>query len=126
MTKHAFVKFADDTKLQEAINVLDSRAAIQRDLHRLEEGAKRNFMKFNKYEACTWEERTHLMIQARYQMMRSNSAENNLRISADRKLDISQQCVLAAKLISSVLPCSPQAHSQYILGKDCPPLLNLG
>lgn len=48
VTKRALVKFADDTKLWDAINVLDGRAAIQRDLDRLEEWVKRNFMKFNK------------------------------------------------------------------------------
>ncbi|KAK4818961.1 LOW QUALITY PROTEIN: hypothetical protein QYF61_022628 [Mycteria americana] len=55
VTKCALVKFADDTIVfpQCGNNVLDCRAAIHGGLNRLEEWAKRNFMKFNKDESCT-------------------------------------------------------------------------
>lgn len=46
--ERTLVKFADDFQLGRTVNMLEGRAAVQRDPGRLEEGANGNLMKYNK------------------------------------------------------------------------------
>jgi len=50
------MKLVDDTKLGVNADLLEGRKALQRDLDRLDQRAKTNYMKFNRLIAwsCRW------------------------------------------------------------------------
>ncbi|KAK4824023.1 hypothetical protein QYF61_009614 [Mycteria americana] len=80
-------KFTDDTKLGRAVDSFKGREALQRDLDRLESWAITNCIKFNKSK------------------LESSPAERDLGVWVDGKLNMSQQCALAAKRTNCVLGC---------------------
>lgn len=86
--------------------MLKGRTAIQRDPDRLDEWVDQNLRKADKSKVLHLGGKNPLQpYQAGTNSLASRSAEKDLRILVDRKLNRSQHCDLAAKKVNSILGC---------------------
>ncbi|GAB0191025.1 triadin [Grus japonensis] len=97
-------KFVDNTKLCGAVNMLEGRDAIQRDLDRLERWAHANGMKQGQVQGPARGSPKH-NYRLGGEWIESSPEEMDLGVLVDEKLNVSRHCVLAAQKAKHILGC---------------------
>jgi len=107
-TECTLSKFADDTKVCGAVDTLERRDAIQRDLDRLQRWACVNLMKSNKTKRKVLHMgRGHPKHKYRLarERMESSPEEKDLGVLVDNKVNVTGQCALAIQKANRIPGC---------------------
>ena len=91
-----------------AVNTPEKQDAMQGDLHRFEQWAHVNFMRFDKLKCKVLHPdrgNAHYQYKLGSVRMEHMPAKKNLGVFVDGKLDMSQQCALIAQKAKCILGC---------------------
>ncbi|KAJ7411138.1 hypothetical protein WISP_104143 [Willisornis vidua] len=100
--------FEGDIKLSSVVEIPEGQVIIQRDLDKIEKCAHGSIMRFNKTK-CTvlhvvW---GHPWYQQKLEeeQIKSSPAEKDFGVLVDERLDMIQQCALAAQKVNVIVGC---------------------
>ena len=101
-------KFVDDAKLWGVADTPEAWDNIRRDLDRLEQWGQENFMRFSKSKCKSLHlgrGNPHYQYKLGDERVEHSSAAKDLGVLVDGKLDVRQQCALAARKDNRMLGC---------------------